>query len=131
MAKKCKGCGKPFEPRYSTLEAFCSKKCTYTHQKKESPLKRIKTPIPKRSKKKIVQDLQYSVLRKEFLGKPENRFCPITGKPATDVHHMAGRLGDLYLDTRYWIALSREGHRRVEENPEWAKKNGYSLDRLH
>jgi len=48
----------------------------------------------------------------------------------TDIHHKKGRIGKLYLDITFWIALSREGHCMVEENPEWAKENGYSLDRL-
>lgn len=74
--------------------------------------------------------LQYSVLRTEFLSKPENRICPITKQPTTDVHHKRGRVGSLYLDTKYWVALSREAHKFVEENPEWAKENGYSESRL-
>lgn len=86
--------------------------------------------IPKVSEKRKVDNAKYLVLRIEFLGKPENQKCPITGKPTTDVHHSKGRIGSLLLDTRYWIALSREGHKQVEENPEWAKENGYSLNRL-
>lgn len=87
-------------------------------------------PIPKVSKKRQIQNLQYSVLRTEFLGKKENQICPITGKPTTDIHHKKGRVGELFLDTKYWVALSREGHRFVEENHEWAKEKGYSLNRL-
>ena len=87
-------------------------------------------PIPKVSKKRQIKNLQYSVLRTEFLGKKENQICPITGKPTTDIHHKKGRVGELFLDTKYWVALSREGHRFVEENPEWAKEKGYSLNRL-
>jgi hypothetical protein len=87
-------------------------------------------PIPKVSKKRQIENAKYSVLRIEFLGKIENRICPITKQPTTDIHHKKGRIGSLLLDTRYWIALSREGHKFVEENPEWAKENGYSLNRL-
>ncbi|WP_262885687.1 hypothetical protein [Myroides sp. LoEW2-1] len=43
---------------------------------------------------------------------------------------MKGRVGSLFLDTRYWLAVSREGHRMIEENPKWAKEKGYSLNRL-
>lgn len=98
-------------------------------------------PIPKVSKKRTIENLKYKVLRIEFLGKKENKICPITGKPTTEIHHKAGRVGfadewarnegiSLMLDTRHWIALSREGHRQVEESPEWAKENGYSINRL-
>jgi len=83
-------------------------------------------PIPKVSKKRQVEQLQYQVLRTEFLSKPENKICPITKQPTTDIHHKKGRVGSLFLDTRYWVALSREGHEFVEKHPEWAKQNGYS-----
>ena len=53
-------------------------------------------PIPKVSKKRQIQNLQYSVLRTEFLGKKENQICPITGKPTTDIHHKKGRVGELF-----------------------------------
>jgi hypothetical protein len=86
--------------------------------------------IPKVSQKRKIENLKYSVLRVEFLGKKENQICPITKKPTTDIHHKKGRVGNLFLDTKYWIALSREGHKFVEENPKWAKENGYSLNRL-
>jgi len=86
--------------------------------------------IPKKSKKRESEEKEYLKLRKEFLSRPENKVCPITKKPTTDVHHKKGRIGSLLLDTRYWIALSREGHDFVEKNPVWAKENGYSLNRL-
>lgn len=87
-------------------------------------------PIARRSKKRIVQELQYNADVKVFLGKPENSKCPVTGQKATEVHHKKGRIGDLLLDQRYWLAVSSEGHRKIEMNPEWAKENGYSLNRL-
>lgn len=86
--------------------------------------------IPKVSEKRKIENLKYSAQRIVFLGKPENKICPITKQPTTDIHHKKGRIGDLLLDERYWVALSREGHKFVEENPEWAKENGYSLNRL-
>ena len=89
-------------------------------------------PIPKVSKKRQIKNLQYSVLRTEFLGKKENQICFIDGcnKQATTIEHRAGRWGKNFLDTKYWVALSREGQRRVEEKPEGAKEKGYSLNRL-
>ncbi len=126
--KQCK-CGAEFQP-YNSFQKFCSSACKFKYgppvNLKLKPMK----PIPKVSKKRQIQNLQYSVLRTEFLGKKENQICPITGKPTTDIHHKKGRVGELFLDTKYWVALSREGHRFVEENPEWAKEKGYSLNRL-
>lgn len=102
---------------------------------------KIRKPIPKVSKKRAIENAKYTVKRLEFLGKPENRICPVTGQEATDVHHKMGRVGfadqwarinniPLLLDVRFWLAVSREGHNKIEMNPEWAKEKGYSQNRL-
>ena len=124
-----KDCNNEFK-QYNSLAKYCSPKCQNKNRKPNLQLKSLYKPIKQVSDKRKVENAKYLVLRIEFLGKPENQKCPITGKPTTDVHHMKGRIGGLLLDTRYWVALSREGHRFVEENPEWAKENGYSLNRL-
>ena len=96
---------------------------------KQKTIKEFK-PIPKISQKRKIENAKYIVLRIEFLGKKENSICPVTGEKTTEIHHKKGRVGNLFLDVRYWLAVSREGHKRIEENPEWAKKEGYSLSRL-
>jgi hypothetical protein len=61
--------------------------------------------------------------------------------PAVDIHHMTGRVGyadewarendvPLLLDERFWLAVSREGHIKIEENPVWAWENQYSFKRV-
>lgn len=127
--KKCRNCRKEFTPTHNSLEAFCSFPCAKEGRKPDLKLKTV-YKIPKVSKKRQVEQLQYQVLRTEFLSKPENKICPITGRETTDIHHKKGRVGSLFLNTDFWIALSREGHKFVEENPEWSKANGYSLNRL-
>jgi hypothetical protein len=94
------------------------------------PNLKLKSPINKVSKKKALEDIIYKSERIKFLMLVENRVCPITGQEATTIHHKKGRLGNLYLDTKFWVALSMEGHEFVEKNPIWAKENGYSLSRL-
>lgn len=126
--KTCK-CGTEFK-QYNSLNVYCSAACKFKYAKPINIKLKAMKPIPKVSDKRKIENAKYSVLRIEFLGKPENKICPITGWPTTDIHHKKGRVGDLFLDTKYWIALSREGHQHVEDNPEWAKENGYSLDRL-
>ena len=44
---------------------------------------------------------------------------------STDVHHKAGRYGGNYLNPATWLAVSRESHRRIHENPAWAKERGF------
>ncbi len=71
---------------------------------------------------------EYSKLKKQFI---KDKICPVMLIPATDIHHMKGRSSiELLLDTRYWLAVSREGHRFIEQHPDWAKFHGYSLERL-
>lgn len=59
---------------------------------------------------------------------------------AVDIHHKKGRQGyadqwardhdvPLLLDERFWLPVSRMGHNKIELNPEWAKKEGFSLPR--
>lgn len=124
---KDKECNNKFK-QYSSLNTYCSPPCKIKNQKAAKPQKSYK--IPKVGDKRKIQNLKYSAQRVVFLGKAENKICPITKWPTTDVHHKKGRIGDLLLDEKHWIALSREGHNYVEDNPEWAKENGYSLDRL-
>ncbi len=110
-----------------------------TKWKKSEP-KEIK-PIPKFSKKREKENREYTIKRLQFLAQPENLRCPITKEKATDIHHKMGRIGyadewarqeniPLLLDVRFWLAVSRKGHQMIEENPEWAKENNYSIDRL-
>lgn len=56
--------------------------------------------------------------------------CEVEGcvHKATQIHHKKGRIGDaLYND---FLAICEDCHRKVEENPEWAKENGYSVSRI-
>lgn len=79
------------------------------------------------SDKRAVQNRRYLVLRKEFL--EENPMCAVTGRPATEVHHRAGREGEWLLNTDYWLPVSREGHDFIENNRAEAKKRGWLITR--
>lgn len=83
--------------------------------------------IPPMSKKRREDSKEYKTLREVFL---IGKICPVTKQVATQVHHKKGRTGKLYLDVRYWLGVSAEGHKWIEEHPEEAKAKGYSLDRL-
>ncbi|WP_060868532.1 hypothetical protein [Chryseobacterium indologenes] len=102
---------------------------------------KARKPIPRVSKKRAVEDAKYTAAKIQYMSKVENKICPVTGQITTDVHHKKGRVGfadqwarinniSLLLDTRFWLAVSRDGHRQIEENPSWAKEMGYSLNRL-
>lgn len=92
-------------------------------------------PIKKVSKGLAKEREVYARVRQKFL---LGRWCALHGKPClpTEVHHSAGRVGvnekgvPRLLDVENFVALCSEGHRYIEENPTWAKQNGFSESRL-
>lgn len=122
-------CDNTFTPFKST-DKYCSAKCFFACQKPKEQTVRPAKPIARRSDKRAEEERVYNQLRKIFLSDPKNKTCPVTKKPATEVHHKKGRVGKLLLDVRYWLAVSRDGHRWIEEHPDEAKELGYSLSRL-
>lgn len=134
--KNCKTCGKAFKPR-TTLDRYCSFGCT--PKKADSGANRIsRSKLKPKSAKQAKLDRQYSAARKAFLAMPENKFCAVyPHKRATEVHHKKGRKGyadekeiPLIVDVRYFLAVSREGHEFIENNPKEAYAKGWSLSRM-
>lgn len=129
-------CGNHFI-QYNSLKKYCSTKCEIKYKPHSQNLKQ-KTPIRKVSVKQDKLNKIYSKLRIEFLSLPENQICPITKQKTTDVHHIMKRIGfaddwarenniPLIIDVRFFLAVSREGHEKIENNPEWAYENGFSI----
>lgn len=57
------------------------------------------------------------------------KFSPVSGKIATQVHHMRGKLGTLRFDKRFWLAVTFEDHRWIEDNKEKARHLGLECQR--
>ena len=71
-------------------------------------------------------DLYVWVNGTEFIHRNFWAMLDYSGAPRScDVHHVAGRSGSNYLDTATWLAVSRGAHRRIHENPSWARKMGF------
>lgn len=77
--------------------------------------------IPKLSKKRAAQNRIYLKIAKEFI---KDKYCPVTGTPATEVHHINGRIGKLLTDETYFLAVSTEGHRWIHANVNEARSKG-------
>lgn len=118
MWKNCKICGDDFWQYRTTDKCKC---------KRKPVVYKPRTPIKKVSDKRAVKDLQYYALRKVFMEKPENQTCPITGQQTVEVHHkFSGKDRDkYYLDVTTWLAVSRDGHNWIHENPKEAREKGY------
>jgi len=120
-----KDCNNEFK-KYRTTDKYCSPKCA---SKNEKPKEKKIYTIPKVSKKRKVEMLQYSVLRTQFLAKKENSICFIDGcnKKATTIEHRAGR-GINYLNVDTWAGCCLEHNLELENNPELSKK--YQLSKI-
>lgn len=89
----------------------------------------IKKPIKKVSERRKQQNAEYKKLRIQFL--LDNPRCEVFPELASsEVHHGAGRIEDLLCDMSTWKAVSRRGHQKIELFPEWAKSQGFSMERL-
>ena len=131
--KLCDGCGRAMPIwKNSGGKRFC-KQCWGAHSKpKPTPIVKQKK-LPPRSPKRIKLDVQYSELRKKFLidkSLCEAHIPGVCTQLSTDVHHKAGRSGDLYLDQTHWLSVCRSCHMWIESRPEDAKKLGFSITRL-
>lgn len=65
-------------------------------------------------------EAKYLKRSKEFL--KENPRCAVTGDKATQIHHSRGKLSGLLIDERFWIPVSFIAHRRIHDDPEFARK---------
>lgn len=82
-----------------------------------------RTPLRKVSKKRAKEMKTYSALRKHFLS--DHPTCAVFPyRRSKDVHHMAKR-GINYLNTKTWLAVSREGHEFIHKNPSKARAEGW------
>lgn len=127
--KKCKCCGNTFK-MHKTTDKYCSTKC-YFEGEENIKNNRIK----KQSDKRKMQNDLYLIIRKKFLAKKE--ICPVALRvfnkkiEATEIHHKKGRVGSLLNDTSFWLAVSREGHTWIDNNPDEARKLGFLINSSH
>lgn len=123
---KRKDCAVEFQ-QYNSLQSYCSFFCKKKDSKQDISLKPLK-PIKKVSDKRKVENLKYSVLRIEFLGKEENSICFIEGcnAKATTIEHRCGRWGSNFLDTITWAGCCLTHNLELENNPELSKKYQFS-----
>ena len=101
--------------------------------KKGLPTKR--PPLNQRSEKREKLDALYSIVSKKYLKdhpKCEANIQGVcSGEPSNQVHHMAGKIGELLLDTKYFLAVEFNCHRYIEDHSAWAKEKGFSVTRLN
>lgn len=97
---------------------------------------RPRSMVRRKSKRRARADIIYRQERLWFLADPANEFCPVAwaglipgpnNRATTQIHHMKGRAGSLYLDKRFWLAVSHEGHAFIHANPKLALERGWMI----
>lgn len=133
--KECSGCHKP-RKIWKNIDGqkFCQS-CAYKRQPSKTRTVSTRT-ISFRSEKRIIQDKQYNKLRKDFLIEHPCCVAQLAGCTGYDtdtltIQHKRGRVGKLYLDTRYWITLCLNCHRWVNEHPNESIELGLAESRLN
>jgi hypothetical protein len=86
--------------------------------------------IKKESDPRKEVNKEYNKLAKQFITLHPKCQVKSCNAPSACVHHKSGRVGELLLNTKYFLAVCLPCHRKIEENPTWAKKEGYSVSRI-
>ena len=109
-------------------EKFC-KRCWSTHESKNIKKPNIRTPIPRVSKKRQKETVEYLKIRTEYLN--EHKLCeaklPGCSGFSTEIHHIKGgeERSTTYLDTTTYMAICRSCHSYVHLNPKISRELGY------
>ena len=86
--------------------------------------------VARRTPQRAQQESLYHTRVKEWLRLPENRWCRVylllLGRrvQASQCHHYQGRRGALLLYEAFWIPVSWEGHRWIDEHRQRAQGLG-------
>ena len=84
--------------------------------------------LARRTPERAEQERLYRTRVKEWLRLPENRWCRVylllLGRraSASQCHHYQGRRGMLLLYEPFWIPVSWEGHRWIDDHRERARE---------
>lgn len=87
------------------------------------PLLRKTRLRPISAKRRRVGAIYTKVRIQHLLKNPMCKVCQRS--PSSQIHHMAGRVGDKLNDVKDFLAVCFNCHRRIHDNPAWAVKNKY------
>lgn len=125
--RKCSKCDSPVYAKGLCKYHYYSELNKRNKQKKRKLVKIAKESEKTKSLKRL-----YTKVRKTFFQQEENQVCHVRVDgfctiQATDVHHKAGRLGELLTNTSYFLPVCRHCHRYIHDNSKWAEENGYII----
>lgn len=131
--KFCDGCG---EQRFIWKNELGKRYCKYCWSHKQTMTRNVSTrkqPLATRSLKRSKEERKYLKIRKEYL--LANNLCQaslqaVCSTFSTDVHHIAGRTGDLLNDINNWMAVCRGCHDWIENHPKESIEIGYRKSKI-
>lgn len=93
-----------------------------------SEVKKEPKPISDKSSKRKELEKEYLKIKKEMLKESDRCEAKLTGctGKAVDLHHMAGRIGKLYVEKDNLMRVCRSCHHYITENPLQAIELGLS-----
>lgn len=113
---------------------WARKKCKSCCSKEVKPQKEKKVyVIPKQSEKLKAKTIEYLKVRAEYMNKHQKCEAGIVCNKlnfATDCHHKKGKIGELLVNSDFFLAVCRDCHSWIELHPIESKEKGFSLDRL-
>lgn len=105
--------------------------CWSCHSGKPEPKAR-KRPRSVSGKRENLNKV-YSVIREKFLLDHPMCHARIDARcklKSSEIHHKKGRVGEYFLDTRFWLPSCSPCHKWITEHPAEAEAIGLSLSRL-
>ncbi len=69
----------------------------------------------------------YRPRRDKYMKEHPNCEVKECNKPSQDLHHMNGRTNERLYDTNHFMAICRRCHTKIDEDPIWARENGYLI----
>ena len=92
-------------------------------------VKTPRKPIPKATKSRAAQVIEYRKIRKAYLKvNPACESGPLLwpmakcSRVATDIHHMRGRIGAMLTKEAYFLPVCRTCHCYIHDNPKDARE---------
>lgn len=123
------------ENRLIVVKAGFCQEGNEAYKREKKGLSKVRAPIKPRSDKRAKQEALYLIINRQYLKdhpKCEANIKGVcSGNPSNQVHHKKGRIGELLLDTKYFLAVEDSCHRYIETHPEFAYENGFSVSRLN
>src|SRR6516164_149933 len=94
-----------------------------SHSPHRSSLKRRKG-LRHASSRRAVQLKEYARLKRDWIfSHPTCEICK--AKPAAQVHHRCGRIGDRLNSTEDWLAVCADCHSKIHSHGSWAREQGF------